>query len=110
MKGKEWQQHTKLRDGMDTKFCIDRELFQRIMDGHLDLAVEARTFRALRNRAGIGKGDALLKYGAAHKAAELEQKKQIEGTYDAVKAALESGDDEAAQYGIRAIFPPVTRR
>ena len=89
-----------------SEILIDRNLLQRILDAHLELEVEARAFRKMRNQFGIGNADRLLQFGQAHQEASREQRSQIEGIYRALREALDCQDDTAVLYRLSTLFPP----
>lgn len=84
---------------------IDRETLQRILAKQLDLEAEARAFRALRNRFGVGNPGQLLRFGEAHALEERAQRHQLQGIYLMLKDALDAGDDARALSLLAALFP-----
>lgn len=85
---------------------IDRELLQRLLKEHLELEVEARGFRALRNRFGIGNAGPALVYAKAHQEASERERVGIQGTYLALRKALADEDDTLALSLLSVLFPP----
>lgn len=84
---------------------IDSLLFQRLLDDHLEVTAEARAFRALRNRSGIGNADALLRFGAAHQEAEKQQRTQIEPIYRFLRDAVAAEDDARIHKLLSGLLP-----
>lgn len=88
-----------------SQILIDRDVLQRLLDEHLELEIEARSFRTLRNRSAWKNLPLVLQFEEARAAEKSAQRVQIQGTYRIMKDCLADGDDNSFQTALASLFP-----